>query len=337
MEEGKAEEDAKEEAEEAVDEIIEDIIEGSVEVDESDLGESELAEKLAEKMEEDDTNSDIQETLDDIDEDGPKDEGSKSKSKSKSESKPETDAETGPERTDGFLVSRQKYLASGIHIGMKQRTKQMRQFVYKIRPDGLAVMNLKTIDERIRLAAKFLSKNERIVVVSRRGIAHKAIEKFAEVVGAKAVKGRFMPGTLTNPNYEGFYESDVIIVVDPMSDYQAVREAMTARIPIVAVADTFNETNNIDLVIPANNKGAKSIATLFWLLAREILKERGKLKSDEEYSHKIDDFMKEMERRERDFEDGDKPRRRSGRSIGARGRGIGRGQGQSSRRPSRRR
>jgi small subunit ribosomal protein S2 len=307
-------------AEDVVEEIFEDVIEEVVEEAEDDLDESELAESMAETLEEEASDFDVQGTLDDIGDDEQKDE----------ESGSEPDTETGPERTDDFLVSRQKYLASGIHIGMKQRTKQMMQFVYKIRPDGLAVMNLKTIDERIRIAAKFISKNERIVVVSRRGIAHKAIEKFAEVVGAKAVKGRFMPGTLTNPNYEGFYESDVVIVVDPMSDYQAVREATTARIPIMAIADTFNETNNIDLVIPANNKGAKSIATLFWLLAREILKEQGKLKSDDEYPHKVEDFMKEMEHREREF-DSDRPRRRG---VGDRERGRGReqdrGRGRSS-------
>jgi small subunit ribosomal protein S2 len=300
------EEEAKEEnvEEETVEEIAEEEIE-------KDLDEGEEAEAIAESMEE---GAAEDETADE-----------------ETKTDPETEAKSDVDRADQFLVPRQKYLASGIHIGMKQRTKQMRQFVYKIRPDGLAVMNLQIIDQRIRIAAKFLANAGRIIVISRRGIAHKAIKKFAEIVGAKAVKGRFMPGTLTNPNYEGFYETDVILVVDPMSDYQAVNEAITARIPIVAVADTFNETNNIDLVIPANNKGAKSIATLFWLLAREILKEQGKLASDEEYEPNVADFMKELERREMEF-NGDRPRRREGfggregrTGRGERGGGRGRG------------
>jgi len=223
---------------------------------------------------------------------------------------------------DEFLVPRQKYLASGIHIGMKQRTKQMKGFIYKIRPDGLAVMNLQLIDERVRIAAKFLAKANSIVVVSRRNVAHKTIEKFVEVVGGMAITGRFMPGTLTNPNYEGFQEADIVVIADPMSDYQAIKEAVNARIPIVAICDTFNETNNIDLVIPANNKGIKSLATLFWLLGREILKERGDIKSDEEYKYKPGDFAKEMEYKKEQSEGESRERGRYQR--GQRGRRAGR-------------
>lgn len=192
-----------------------------------------------------------------------------------------------------FLIPREKYLASGIHIGMKQHTKQMRPFVYKIRPDGLAVMNLQMIDERIKTAAKFLARTKKILVVSRKSVAHDAMDKFSEVVAAKVVKGRFMPGMLTNPHYKQFYEADAVLLVDPISDYQVLKDATTARVPVVAICDTFNETNNIDLIIPANNKGIKSITLLFWLLAREILKERGEIKADKDFKYKVEDFAKE--------------------------------------------
>jgi len=190
-----------------------------------------------------------------------------------------------------FLIPRDKYLASGVHIGMKQRTKQMEEFIYKIRPNGLAVLNLKLVDERIRIAAKFLARAKKIIVVSRKSASQPFLEKFAEIVGAHAVTGRFMPGTLTNPNYKGFYEADVAFVTDPTDDYQSLEEAMVARVPVVAICDTFNETADVDLVIPANNKGKKALATIFWLLAREILKERGEIKSDREFKYKIEDFV----------------------------------------------
>lgn len=189
-----------------------------------------------------------------------------------------------------MLMTREKYLASGIHIGMKQRTEQMKEFIYKIRPDGLAVLNLKKIDDRIRDAAKFLSRCNRILVVGRKSIAKEALEKFGEVISAEVVTGRFMPGTLTNPRYKKYFEADVILISDTIDDYQALKEAVKARVPIVAVCDTINETRDIDLIIPANNKGRKSLATVYWLLAREILKERGKIKSDSEFKYKIEDF-----------------------------------------------
>jgi len=192
-----------------------------------------------------------------------------------------------------FLVPRQVYLASGIHIGMKQKFKHMKPFIYKVRPDGLAVMNLQMIDTRIRTAAKFLSRMKNIVIVSRKNIAHAAVEKFAEIVGGHVIKGRFMPGTFTNPNYKNFYEADAVMIVDSTYDYQALKEATTARVPLIAICGTSNDTNGVDFIIPANNKSAKALATLFWILARETLKERGELKSNEDFKYKISDFMKE--------------------------------------------
>lgn len=192
-----------------------------------------------------------------------------------------------------LLVPSQTYLASGIHIGMKQKSQHMRRFVYKIRPDGLAVMDLQLIDERIRTAAAFLGRARNVMVVGRKNIGHTAIEKFGEAVGGRVVKGRFMPGTLTNPRYKSFFEADAIVVVDPLYDHQVMDEAATARVPVVAVCGTSNETNGVDLVIPANNKSAKSLSVLFWVLARETLKARGQLKKDEDFAYKITDFMKE--------------------------------------------
>jgi small subunit ribosomal protein S2 len=197
-----------------------------------------------------------------------------------------------------FLIPRDKYLAAGVHIGTQQKTKQMDRFVYKIRPMGLAVLNLRTVDDRIRTVGRFLSSLSKIIVVSRKSIACPAITKFAEIVGAKAVCGRFMPGMLTNPNYKDFYEADVVFVIDPLTDYQAVDEAVKASVPLVSICDTFNETRNIDLILPANNKGRRSMATLFWLLAREVQKNRGAIKSDREFKYSVEDFIGEVKGQE---------------------------------------
>lgn len=188
-----------------------------------------------------------------------------------------------------LLISKQDYLSAGIHIGMKSRTKDMKKFIYKIREDGLAVLDLKTLDERIKIAAKFLAGMDKMLVVGRKLNSHGPIKKFCEVVGCDYVIGRFMPGTLTNPSYKKFVEPDVVLLTDPLSDYQALKEALDSRIPIVALCDTFNETRNIDFVIPCNNKGRKSLALIYWLLAREILKNRG----EKEFKYKLEDFSGE--------------------------------------------
>jgi small subunit ribosomal protein S2 len=167
----------------------------------------------------------------------------------------------------------------------------MKEFVYKTRPDGLTILNLRKIDERIRIAARFLARSKNILVATRKKIAKNAAEKFGEAVNARVFVGRFLPGTLTNPNSEYFYEADVALITDPLTDKRALQEAVKARVPVIAICNTSNETKHVDLIIPANNRGRKSLALIFYLLAREILKERGEIKKDEEFKFKLEDFV----------------------------------------------
>jgi len=190
--------------------------------------------------------------------------------------------------TEELLISRNEYLEHGVHIGTTSKNKDMRRFIFRILPNGLALLNLKLIDDRIRIAAKFLSIHQKVLVVSRK--AKRPFEMFAKSINAEFIHGRFMPGTLTNPNYEKYIEPDVILVSDPFLDRQAVEEAVKTRIPIVALCNTFNETDYVDLVIPCNNKGRKSLALVLWLLAREILRLKGK-----ELKLKVEDFMEPKE------------------------------------------
>jgi len=194
-----------------------------------------------------------------------------------------------------------EYLSTGMHIGMKRQNKKMSKFVYKVREDGLAVLDLQTIDNRIKLAAKLLANYKNIMVVSRKPIAFNATNKFAEIVGAKAINGRFLPGIITNPSFREYYEPDALLVTDPSVDKQAIDEAVKMRVPIVSLVDTFNETSGIDFIIPVNNKGRKAIAMTYFLLAREILKVRGKIAEDSEFTAKPEEFesQEKQERRER--------------------------------------
>ncbi len=182
-----------------------------------------------------------------------------------------------------LLIPLELYLQHGVHIGTKMVMKYMNKFVFKRRNiDGLAILDVRKIDERIRVAAKFLSRfePEKIMAVSVRQYGHKPVVMFSKFVGAKPVIGRFVPGTLTNPALEVYYEPDVILVTDPRVDQQAIIEASEIGIPVVAFCDTDSRTENIDLIIPGNNKGRKSLALLYWLLTRQILVEKKQLSPD---------------------------------------------------------
>ncbi len=176
-----------------------------------------------------------------------------------------------------LLIPVEDYLSAGVHIGTQQKTKDMDRFIHRVRDDGLYVLDIIQTDERIRLAADFLASYppEQVLVASSRQYGRYPAERFAEVVGAEALTGRFIPGTLTNPQYSGYIEPDVVIVTDPIGDAQAVTEAITVGIPVIAMCDSNNNHENIDLVIPTNNKGRKALAVVYWLLANETIDRRG--------------------------------------------------------------
>jgi small subunit ribosomal protein S2 len=173
-----------------------------------------------------------------------------------------------------LLIPREKYLSAGVHIGMTSKTSDMKRFIYKVRPNGLAVLNVGMLDKRIALVANMLAGSKRILIVSKKENGQDPAKKFAEVIDAKCIIGRFMPGSLTNPSYKHFFEPEVTIVVDPAADRQAIKESITMRIPIIGLADTFNDTSYIDVVLPCNNKGKKSVALILWLLAKLIKEKR---------------------------------------------------------------
>lgn len=191
-----------------------------------------------------------------------------------------------------LLLPQDTMLSAGIHIGTRMKTKDMAPFIYRVRSDGLFVLDVKKTDERIRVAAKFLARFEpsKIATVAARLYGRSPVEKFCEVVGATPLLGRFIPGLLSNPLYPNRIEPGVIMVSDPKADVQAVKEASTVGIPVVALCSTDNDFAYVDLAIPTNNKGRRALAVIYWLLARQILRERGEIPPDGDISQSIDDF-----------------------------------------------
>ncbi|MGI0055078.1 MAG: 30S ribosomal protein S2 [Thermoplasmata archaeon] len=190
-----------------------------------------------------------------------------------------------------LLISEETYLTSGVHIGTQQKSASMRRFIHKVRFDGLHVLDLRETDRRIRLAAKFLAHfpSDRILVVSQRQYGQKPVRVFAQATGSISFAERFVPGCLTNPNLAEYFEPKALFVTDPATDQQALSEAVSIGIPVVGLCDVNNETRNVDLVIPANNKGRVALATVYWLLAREVLRERSGPETP--FSLSVEDFQ----------------------------------------------
>ena len=196
---------------------------------------------------------------------------------------------------ENFLIKQEAYLEAGIHIGTKLKVVDMNPFIYRIRNDGLYVLDLRKIDERIRMAGKLLAKYEpgEVMVVASRTYSGNAASVFSAVTGIKVFQGRFIPGILTNVARADFVEPKILLICDPRSERQAVTEAGTMGIPIVGLCDSDNITTFVDWVIPCNNKGRRSLALIFYLLAREYMMGRGKIASYDEFQKPLAAFEAE--------------------------------------------
>ena len=200
------------------------------------------------------------------------------------------------ETQEAPMVTEETYMTAGVHIGTRQKTADMKPFIYKVRNDGLYIIDVNKTDVRIQTAAKFISSftPKHVLAVSVRQYGQKPIRKLGEHTGISVLDGRFRPGTLTNPNAKGYLEPELLIVTDPLADSQALKEAENIGVPVVGLCDTNNETKNIDLIIPTNNKGRRALAMVYWLLAKALLKENGTISSIDEFSVEMEEFEAEI-------------------------------------------
>lgn len=194
-----------------------------------------------------------------------------------------------------LLVPLEEYLKAGIHIGTRFKTQDMMPFIYKVRPDGLSVLNVEDINKRIGIAANFISQYEPqdILIVCRRESGWSVVDLMSKITGMKKLTGRYPPGILTNIKLKNFLEPKLIVSIDPWPDKNAVSDANRLGIPIVALCDTNNDAKLVDLMIPCNNKGKKSLSLVLYILTKEYLKKKNLIKEDSEFKYTIDDFSKD--------------------------------------------
>jgi len=195
-------------------------------------------------------------------------------------------------RAENLLLSLEELLAAGLHIGTRIKTVDMEKYIFRVRPDGLFILNIGDTNEKIRIAAKFIARFEpsRVLAVSSRLYGKVPVEKLAELTKIMPIVGRFMPGLISNPLQPKHVEPQVVLVTDPRADWQAIKEATSVGVPVIALCDTDNVFSGVDFVIPVNNKGRRALAVVYWLLARQVLRERGELSQDGTLTSTVDDF-----------------------------------------------
>ena len=200
------------------------------------------------------------------------------------------------EQKKEVMVTEETYMTAGAHIGTRQKTSDMKPFIYKVRHDGLYIIDVTKTDERIQTAAKLIASYnpKHVLAVSVRQYGQKPIRKLSEYTDISVLDGRFRPGILTNPNAKGYLEPELLIVTDPLADQQALREAQNIGIPVIGLCDTNNETKHIDVIIPTNNKGRRALSLVYWLLTQAVLKEQGKIDTFSDFDAEMEEFEAEI-------------------------------------------
>ncbi len=188
----------------------------------------------------------------------------------------EVEEKEGMPKSEDLLLPLEELLAAGLHIGTRIKTGDMEAYIYRVRPDGLFILNIGKTDEKIRLAARFIARFEegRVLIVSSRLYGKTPVEKFCGITKTVPIIGRFMPGLISNPLQPYHADPQVVMVTDPRADWQAIKEASSAGVPVIALCDTDNVFSGVDLAIPVNNKGRRALAMIYYLLARQVLRER---------------------------------------------------------------
>lgn len=204
----------------------------------------------------------------------------------------EIDEKEGMPKSEDLLLPLEELLAAGLHIGTRIKTGDMEPYIYRVRPDGLFILNIGKTDQKIRVAARFIARFEpdRTLIVSSRLYGKTPVEKFCEATKTMPNVGRFMPGLISNPLQPYHADPQVVVVTDPRADWQSIKESSSAGVPVVALCDTDNVFSGVDYAIPVNNKGRRALAMVYWLLSRQVLRERGELPQDGTIPLTVDDF-----------------------------------------------
>jgi len=192
-------------------------------------------------------------------------------------------------------------LACGVHLGSENVSSTMVRYVWKRNDDGVHIIDLRKTWEKLQLAARVIVAMNNpydvcaVALTTGRSkqnpLAQRAILKFSQLTGSRHIAGRYTPGTFTNRIQSNFCEPRLLVTADPIKDFQPILESSYVNMPVIAMADVDCPTRHIDIIIPCNTKSKYSVALIWWMLAREVLRLKGEIPRTSEWEILVDMFL----------------------------------------------
>jgi len=178
-------------------------------------------------------------------------------------------------RTD-MLLPLEEYVKTGIYLGTVAVTPTMKPFVYRRRADGLAIFNTDIIDEKLKEGIEYLAKfnPEDVILACKRQTGWRTAKMFSKLTGIKVFTKKYPAGILTNTALPDFVENELTIVTDSWLDKNAMTDTQNVHKKVLMICDTNNFAQGADKIVIGNNKSAKSLGIIFYLLARGYCKAR---------------------------------------------------------------
>ena len=190
------------------------------------------------------------------------------------------------------VISMKQLLEAGVHFGHQTRrwNPKMAEYIYTER-NGIYIIDLQKsvgmVDTAYNAVKDIVANGGSVLFVGTKKQAQDSIKAEAERCGMYYVNQRWLGGMLTNfetiktriakleKNLGGIKDMkkipDAIFVVDPKKERICIQEAHTLGIPLIGIADTNCDPEELDYVIPGNDDAIRAVKLIVSTIADAVI------------------------------------------------------------------
>ena len=184
------------------------------------------------------------------------------------------------------VISMKQLLEAGVHFGHQTRrwNPKMAEYIYTER-NGIYIIDLQKsvgmVDTAYNAVKDIVANGGNILFVGTKKQAQDSIKTEAERCGMYYVNERWLGGMLTNfktiqtrikrlKEIEAMAEDGTFDVL-PKKERICIQEAHTLGIPLIGIADTNCDPEELDYVIPGNDDAIRAVKLIVSTMADAVI------------------------------------------------------------------